>query len=260
MAKNKDKVTLKETFQVHWRAYKTIRHFAPGTYASITLHGIASALTPYVVIWFSARIINELAGLRRPEELLQLVIAALLSGAGITLVTGLLQRWCNAMLARYSVRKYRMFADKMLSMDFADMDDAKTHDLRRQIDQSANWAGWGFDKLDACWGGFVSGCAGIIGAVALTVSLFTMQVPADSTLVFLNHPGFVAALVALIAAATVLGPICNNKSLGYWSAVAEDARFGNRVFGAFGFISSERQNVPVRTGTDGCLGGCGRKY
>ena len=136
MAKNKDKVTLKETFQIHWRAYKTIRHFAPGTFASITLHGIASALTPYVVIWFSARIINELAGLRRSEELLRLVIAALLTGAGMTLVTGLLQRWRNAMLARYSVRKYRMFADKMLSMDFADMDDAKTHDLRRQIEES----------------------------------------------------------------------------------------------------------------------------
>ena len=239
MAKNKDKVTLKETFQIHWRAYKTIRHFAPGTYASITLHGIASALAPYVAIWFSARIINELAGLRRLEELLQLVVAALLTGAGMTLVTGLLQRWRNAMLARYSVRKYRMFADKMLSMDFADMDDAKTHDRKRQIDQSANWSGWGFDKLDACWGGFVSGCAGILGAVALTVSLFAMQVPGESSLVFLNLPGFVAALVALIAAATVLGPVCNNKALGYWSAVAEDARFGNRVFGAFGFISSE---------------------
>ena len=239
MAKNKDKVTLKETFQIHWRAYKTICHFAPGTFAAITLHGIASALAPYVAIWFSARIINELAGLRRPEELTRLVIAALLTGAGMTLVTGLLQRWRNAMLARYSVRKYRMFADKMLSMDFADMDDAKTHDLKRQIDQSANWSGWGFDKLDACWGGFVSGCAGILGAVVLTVSLFTMQVPASSSLAFLNHPGFIAALVALIAAATVLGPVCNNKVLHYWASVSEDARFGNRVFGAFGFISSE---------------------
>ena len=27
MAKNKDKVTLKETFQVHWRAYKMIRQW-----------------------------------------------------------------------------------------------------------------------------------------------------------------------------------------------------------------------------------------
>ena len=239
MAKNKDRVTLKETFRVHWRAYKTIRHFAPGTYASITLHGIASALTPYVVIWFSARIINELAGMRRPNELLHLVIAALLTGAGMTLVTGLLLRWRNAMLARYSVRKYRMFADKMLSMDFADMDAAKTHDLRKQISQSENWSGWGFNKLRSCWSGFVTGCAGIAGAVALSVSLFTMQVPASSSLAFLNHPGVIAALIALVAATMVLGPVCNNKSLGYWSAVADSARFGNRVFGAFGFISSE---------------------
>lgn len=239
MAKKSDKVTLKETWQIHWRAYKDIRHFCPGVFAVTALHSIASAIAPYVTVFFSARIINELAGLRRAEELTRLIVTALFCMGVMTLVTGLLLRWKNDIAQKYTYRKYHMFADKMLSLDFADVDNAQTHDLRSQIAQNENWSGWGINQLYHRWGDFVEGCAGIVGAIVLTVSLFTKQVPAGSALAFLNHPGFVALLIALVAAATTLGPIFKNKSEGCWAACAEDARLGNRVFGAFGFISDD---------------------
>ena len=235
----KDKVTLKETFQIHWRAYKDVSHLCPGVFAVTAIHSIAKAISPYVTVFFSARIINELAGQRRMDELVSLVVTALISIGAMTLVTGLLLRWREVISDQYTYRKYHLFADKMLSMDFADVDNPKTHDLRSQIDQSENWSGWGIMQLYNRWADFVEGCAGIVGAVALTASLFTLQVPAGSSLVWLNHPGFIAVLIGLIAGATVLGPVCNNKSLGYWASVSEEARFGNRVFGAFGFISGE---------------------
>ena len=239
MAKNKDKITLKETARIHWRAYRDVSHFCPGVFAVTAMHSIAKAITPYVAVFFSARIINELAGARRTEELVSLVVAALISMGVMTLVTGMLLRWRAVISDKYSYRKFHFFADKMLSLDFADMDDPKTHDLRNQISQSENWSGWGIMQLYGRWSDFVEGCAGIAGAVALTVSLFTLQVPAESSMAFLNHPGFIAVLIGLIAAATVLGPVCSNKSLSYWASVAEEARFGNRVFGAFGFISED---------------------
>ena len=239
MMAKKDKVTLKETFQIHWRAYKDVSHLCPGVFAVTAIHSIAKAISPYVTVFFSARIINELAGQRRMEELVSLVVTALISIGAMTLVTGLLLRWREVISDQYTYRKYHLFADKMLSMDFADVDNPKTHDLRSQIDQSENWSGWGIMQLYNRWADFVEGCAGIVGAVALTASLFTLQVPAGSSLVWLNHPGFIAVLIGLIAGATVLGPVCNNKSLGYWASVSEEARFGNRVFGAFGFISGE---------------------
>ena len=239
MMAKKDKVTLKETFQIHWRAYKDVSHLCPGVFAVTAIHSIAKAISPYVTVFFSARIINELAGQRRMDELVSLVVTALISIGAMTLVTGLLLRWREVISDQYTYRKYHLFADKMLSMDFADVDNPKTHDLRSQIDQSENWSGWGIMQLYNRWADFVEGCAGIVGAVALTASLFTLQVPAGSSLVWLNHPGFIAVLIGLIAGATVLGPVCNNKSLGYWASVSEEARFGNRVFGAFGFISGE---------------------
>ena len=239
MAKKTDKTTLRETWQIHWRAYKDIRHFCPGVFAVTAAHSITKAISPYITVFFSAKIINELAGLRREEELTRLVIMALVCMATMTLLTGLLLRWRSSIADKYAYRKYHMFADKMLSLDFADVDNPKTHDLRSQISQSENWSGWGISQLYYRWADFVEGCTGIVGAVALTVTLFTMKVPVESNLAFLNHPGFVALLIALVAIATTLGPICKNKSEDCWAACAEDARLGNRVFSAFGFISDD---------------------
>ena len=239
MAKKTDKTTLRETWQIHWRAYKDIRHFCPGVFAVTAAHSIAKAISPYITVFFSAKIINELAGLRREEELTRLVIMALVCMATMTLLTGLLLRWRSSIADKYAYRKYHMFADKMLSLDFADVDNPKTHDLRSQIKQSENWSGWGISQLYYRWADFVEGCTGIVGAVALTVTLFTLKVPAESSLAFLNHSGFVALLIALVAIATTLGPICKNKSEDCWAACAEDARLGNRVFSAFGFISDD---------------------
>ncbi len=239
MAKKTDKTTLKETWQIHLRAYKDICHFCPGVFAVTAIHSVASALSPYVTIFFSARIINELAGARRAEELTRLVIIALVGIGTMTLLTELLKRCRYIIQAKYNYRKYHMFADKMLSLDFADVDNPKTHDLRSQIKQNENWGGWGINQLYYRWAEFVEGCAGIVGAVALTVSLFTMKVPEESTFAFLNHPVFVALLIVLVAVATTLGPVFKNKSEDCWAACAEDARLGNRVFSAFGFISDD---------------------
>ena len=239
MAKKTDKITLRETWQIHWRAYKDIRHFCPGVFAITAIHSIAKAVSPYVTVFFSARIIDELAGLRRAEELARLVVIALASIGAMTLLTGLLLRFKEHMRMKYAYRKNHMFADKMLSMDFADVDNPQTHDLRSQIKQNENWSGWGINQLYHRWADFVEGCAGIVGAIVLTVSLFTKKVPEGNTLTFLNHPIFVALLLVLVAGATVLGPVFKNKSQYCWTACAEDARFGNRVFGAFGFISGD---------------------
>ena len=239
MAKKTNKVTLRETWQIHWRAYKDIRHYCPGVFAVTAMHSIVKALTPYVTVFFSARIIDELAGLRRAEELARLVVIALVAIGMMTLLTGLLLHWKNYIYEKYYYRKNHMFADKMLSLDFADVDNQKTHELRSQIKQNENWGGWGIYQLYYRWADFVEGCTGIVGAVFLTVSLFTCKVSTGSALAFLNHPVFVVFLIALVAAATILGPIFKNKTEECWASLAEDARLGNRIFGAFGFISDD---------------------
>lgn len=244
MAKQSEKIPMKEAFRVHRRAFADLNRYCPGLFASLTLHAIAKSISPYVTVYLSARIINELAGFRRPEVLWDLVLLTLVCTAAATLLRGLLYRWVQAKLSKYYHRKHRIFTDKLLSMDFADMDNTETHDLLSQIRQVENWSGWGYGMLVGSYANLAQSILGILGAVALTISLFTLRVP-DSAgrLVLLNHPAFLALAVGCIGFITWLSPVCRNKANDYMVRHTEDAKLGNRLFGAFGFISDEQSRA-----------------
>ena len=244
MEQNAEKITLRETWRIHLRAYRDIRAYCPGLFAATALYTAGKALSPYVTIWLSARILDELAAQRRPEVLWKWVAAALITGVLLTLAVGVLEHWVNALYERFTYRRYHMLSSKMLTMDFADVDNTHTHDLRSQIYQSESWAGWGINQLYAQFQEMTRGLFGILGAIALTVSLFTQRVPETAgRLTILNHPLFFAALAALLGGITFLSPILRNKAKAYWAGCAEDARLGNRIFGAFGFLSSEQSRA-----------------
>ena len=241
MTSKSDKITLRETLQIHGRALKDIRRYCPGAFAASVLYGIAAALSPYVTVYLSARIINELAGARRLEILGPLAMLAVASGALLTFVTGALLRWKTAKEHTFLERKNRVFADKMLSMDFADIDKAETHDLRSQIAQSENWAGFGFYRFWDQFEKVAQGLAGILGAAVLTVSLFTLPVPASAgAFTVLNRPAFIALLALALAFTAALGPLCNNRAMDHLARCAENSRFGNRVFHGFGFLADDK--------------------
>ena len=62
MKENKNKVTLKETINLNYKGFKIINKYCPGMFLSDFLHAAVSSVVPYVGIYLSALIINELAG------------------------------------------------------------------------------------------------------------------------------------------------------------------------------------------------------
>ena len=85
---------------------------------------------------------------------------------------------------------------------------------------------------------------GILGAIILTVSLFTTPVPESAgTFVVLNHPVFLVGLIAVMIIVTVIGPVCNNIANAAYAELAEEARLGNRIFAAFGFMGSDHSKA-----------------
>ena len=67
MKKNSKDVTFRETMHLHLRGIQDINKYCPGLFLSGLLSTIVSAAIPYVTIYLSAQIINELANLRRPD-------------------------------------------------------------------------------------------------------------------------------------------------------------------------------------------------
>ena len=86
----KNPIRWRETVQVNQRAFRIFFKQYPQTILSRLSSVIWNALAPYIGIYFSALIIDELAGGRDPERLLRLVVTTLVVGAVSALVTALL--------------------------------------------------------------------------------------------------------------------------------------------------------------------------
>ena len=240
MKKKTDRISIRETIAIHLRAAKDVNGYAPGLFFSTTLLSIVTALSPYATIWLSAQLINELASTRIPTELAKWAVLVVAVSAGMSLVKAALERWHAAKESLFSYQYHMLYGEKFLTMDFADSDKQETRDLFSQIKQSTNWGGWGFHYLDMyiSWG--VEAVAGISGAVVLTVSLFTQSVPETAgALTILNHPLFLVGILGVIFAVTMVGPMLGNKANAVWGDLAEESRFGNRVFSHFGFYLTE---------------------
>ncbi|MBP3705236.1 MAG: ABC transporter ATP-binding protein [Clostridia bacterium] len=238
--KNKDLLSFKETWQLTKRACMIWQKYAPNLLLATFLYAAFSAVAPYVSIYFSAQLLNELAGTRDPERLRFWVLLTIGITAAFTLITSLLKHWKEVCLNPYWQRNNRITADKLLSMDFAAADAPKTHELLSQIKQNANWMGHG--TLMVLWKiePMVQAAAGICGAIALTVTLFTEKVPETAGgWTVLNHPVVMALMLIGVLLVTLLVPLCSNKAMGLLVRASESIKEGNRFFLYFGWFPQE---------------------
>ena len=235
------KVTLSHAFSALLRAAKLLHDINPKFFPVTTLHCLVSALTPYVTIFFSAQILKELALLRRAGILWRWVIAGVLCTGVFAVLKAVLYQRYETLTDDLWGRKEILFARKMFSMDYADMDKQATHDLRAQISQNENWASWGLMRAPREYETGLRSVIGLLSGMALTVSLFTSPVPETAgRLTVLNNPVFILVLAGIMVLVSLLAGACGGKAVSCWSSVAEDATFGNRLFGFFGFIGTHK--------------------
>ena len=140
------KLTWKETSKLTLRCIRDIEKNVPGRILSTVLEASVKSISPYVTIWLSAQLINELAGQRRPDVLWTWVIWTMGVSALLQLADACLTRWVSAMNSIHNPRKENLYLQKLLDMDYADAGSQHTHDLRAQIMQNENWNGWGLNR------------------------------------------------------------------------------------------------------------------
>lgn len=237
----KDKLTLRETLQKNLWAFKLFYHQYPMMFWSTAISRILQSIIPYIGIYLAAQIINELSGARDVERLKKLVIITLVTMFLTGLLQSIVQRWNNACQGAFYFKRTKFYSDKMLDMDFSLMDEQHTHDLRSQITQNERWQGWGLTRIYWIFGDLINAGSKIVGAVVLTVSLFTFQVPEEGgKFVILNSPWFMLAIIVVLIMTTILSPLCSAKASSYWTKQAEDSKMGNRFFMFYGFMGMER--------------------
>lgn len=87
------KMRFSDAWKLQLRAIKDIHGLDPWFLPSIALEKIVSAATPFVLIYFSARILNELAGARRADVLWMWVWLSVAASGLLALLKAILARW-----------------------------------------------------------------------------------------------------------------------------------------------------------------------
>ncbi len=221
-----------ETMRLALRGFRVWWRENPGLLLSVLICGIADALTPYADIWLLARLIDEIAGRRDPQMLKAYVLVLMSTTAVLSLLCVGLTRWKNVQLACLWHIQNRVFMQKLLSMDFADMDDGHVQELRSRIWQNTDSGGWGLYKLIYSFDAIIRSVMSITGATFLTASLFLLPVTAGSgMLAILNRPVFILFIIAVMFGVTFAAPLLSVKANSYWVKHADENQLGNRLFG-----------------------------
>ena len=225
------KIPWKEVYALNKRALGLWCRECPMLFVSSGLHSVTSALIPYLTLYFSARLLDELAGTRMPERLTRWVIMLLSFDAAAYSLKVLTFRWKEALRATLHYRGEEIFSRKMLNMDFASADDVATHDLLSRILQRERWSGWGIDRIYRHFESLMEELFRMIGAAALTVSLFRLPVLQEAGwLTLLNNPLCILLLLLVMLVITVLSPYLATKGEMCVLDHDETMKFGNRIY------------------------------
>lgn len=242
MKKSKDLLSWKEMIRLNRRAFGLFCRRYPQMVASRMISAVWTALTPYVGIYLSALLIGELAGGRKIARLYFLVLVSLVSAAAIALVSALLNRWKQIQGAGSWWKMEETFADKLMEMDYADLDEAETAERLARIRQNQNGGGWGLYRVLDRGEDLCSSAITVLGGVSLTFSLFTSEVPESAgSYAVLNNPLFLLAILAVMLGITYLAPALSNRAGRIWAMNAGLHSQANRLFDFFGWLGQRRE-------------------
>lgn len=255
MNKKQDRLSFRQAMAYSRRAFSIWWDTAPEIFVSAAVRRAVDALVPYVPLYFTARLVNAIAGGGDGGTVWRTLWLLLLSTAAAGVVRAVVSCWDNAMEDSHQWPAWnRIFFNKLLSMDFCDVDDPRTQALFTQIKQNDNWGGWGLEVVHSDYGKLVEAVFRILGALALSVSLFALPVPVGSPLFWLNHPGCLAAMLALLALTVVVSPLLYGKEEAHYSKV--DGTQTNRSFNflSYAAIADPHRGTDIRTyGQDGYI-------
>ena len=242
---NKKRMSGAEAFQMNTRAFRMIYKHYPKMVLSNLINTVWSSLSPYIGIYLSALVIDELVGNRDVERLKFLVAVILALTVVISFISAFLTKWERTQCPDYWFRNEQaeqIFAQKLFDMDFVDIDDTRTYELLFNIRQNQNCGSWGFSRLMGNYDALISSILTILGGIALTVSLFVSKVPeGEGVYTILNHPLFLFLVIMVMLVVTYIAPIFSNKADSYRTFNNDLRNLGNRLFGFFGCLGYQKK-------------------
>lgn len=226
------------------RGYRLLHTYTPGLIRAKTVSAVIEGLFPFVSIWFSAQIINELMGERRQGVFLGYILAI----TGIHFLFSMIKNVSDKVGDEKEADMWnqfrKIFTDKQLSMDYADLENQEIQKQKQKAEENLFMFGNGLGQLVWNSSDLARVVTGIIASVSLTVSLFK----AKSGNKVMDSWLWIPAILAVMILLGYVYYLLEKKENHVFAKWTEGTVWFNRTFQFFGheLYDNTRRTKDVR--------------
>lgn len=143
-------MSLGERIKITKRGFGILKKYCPGIAEQKALYETIHSLQPFISIWFSARIVDELINYCRKEYIATYVISIIVINFICTVIQNVLLHVCNEKESQMWNWFEKVFSDKQMSLDYDDLEDVSIQKQRQEVEENLFMFGNGLGQL--VWG------------------------------------------------------------------------------------------------------------
>lgn len=224
------KIALTKRVSITMRGFSILKQYCPGLAQGKAAYELINSIQPFISVWFTAQIVNEISSQRRFNTILLFILGATLLNFICSLLKNILNHVCNEKEAQMWNWFEKIFSDKQMSLDFVDLENAAIQHQRQEAQENLYMFGNGLAQL--FWGisALVRTLVYIVLSLAMTISLFL----SSSVNRFIDHPIWILIILVCIA----IGGLSKSKATisenDIFMEYCKNTVWFNRVFLFFG--------------------------
>ena len=224
------KIPITKRISVTMRGFSILKQYCPGLAQGKAAYELINSIQPFVSIWFTAQIVNEISSQRRFNTILLYVLSTVLINFICALLKSIINHVCNEKESQMWSWFGKVFSDKQMSLDFVDLENVVIQHQRQEAEENLYMFGNGLAQL--FWGisALVRTFVYIVLSLAMTVSLFISK----SGNHFIDHPVWILIVLFCI----VMGGLSKSKATisenDVFMEYCKNTVWFNRVFIFFG--------------------------
>ena len=224
------KMTITKRISVTMRGFSILKQYCPGLAQGKAMYELINSIQPFVSIWFTAQIVNEISSQRRLKTILLYVLGAVLINFICALLKSIINHVCNEKESQMWSWFGKVFSDKQISLDFVDLENAAIQHQRQEAEENLYMFGNGLAQL--FWGisALVRTLVYIVLSLVMTVSLFI----STSGNRFIDHPIWIGIILVCIAVGGLSKSKATISEYDVFMEYCKNTVWFNRVFMFFG--------------------------
>lgn len=209
---------------------KEINGLQPWVLPVTILDAFFKSVAPFINIYMSAKIIDELIGAKAIDRLVLLAGVTIILNLIIHLISNGLDHLSIILKSLMSQNLDMRLNEKIISMDYEHVENPEVHNLRIKIAEAENMNGGGIYALRKYIGELTKGLVTVIASIALVIDLFKANALSNGYLSFINSRMFTYGFLVLILIGIIfnlnLKTKADKKGFKYFSKVMDV----NRIF------------------------------